>query len=148
MLIAHLLVNAQTLPRATDVADESVANDTREPVQAPCGTPRRSTFRPPGLEQAYLSAHAAHRQAPPRFRVDVEAVGQWVRVWHRFVSDDQGNNDIVEVSGVVRRVTQEYKIPQKEIITSRVSERLLEVSLSPKCQYGASTSTAPVHAVL
>ena len=46
MLIAHLLVNTRTPPRATGVADEGVANDTREPVQAPYGTPHPSDVSP------------------------------------------------------------------------------------------------------
>jgi hypothetical protein len=38
MLIAHPLVKTRTPPRTTDVADEGVANDSREPVPPPCGT--------------------------------------------------------------------------------------------------------------
>jgi hypothetical protein len=37
MLIAHLLVKTRMPPRATDVTDEGVAEDTSEPVHAPYG---------------------------------------------------------------------------------------------------------------
>jgi len=46
MLIAHLLVNARTLPRARHLAHESVASEVREPVHASCGIPRRSDVPP------------------------------------------------------------------------------------------------------
>jgi hypothetical protein len=42
MLIAHPPVKTRTPPRTTDVADEGVANDSREPVLPPCGTPHDS----------------------------------------------------------------------------------------------------------
>src|SRR5262249_8111664 len=55
MLIAHLLVNTRTPPRATDVANEGVADDTREPVPPPCGTPHHSDDSPADLSAPILS---------------------------------------------------------------------------------------------
>src|SRR5215510_8767944 len=65
MLIAHLLVNTRTPPRATDVANEGVADNTREPVPPPCGTPHHSDDSPADLSAPILSLSAEHRQARP-----------------------------------------------------------------------------------